>query len=225
MIRLICRFTIASMVLILLLIITARAIGSTNKPHALAMLDPGNCPQPCWHGIQPGMKVNYAQAILHGDPVLVSVEPTLQGKYADGVFAACWRRTLDTSWRGCIEPYHDEKRTQVNRIFLWPSQGGFRLGDLINSFGEPIATYTCPAIDGLETTLPKPYLGVSILFRNGISALAYKTKDPNKQRIYPNMLIHDLIYWPQSENLFSNSELQLWRGFGQLTMGSMPCGG
>jgi hypothetical protein len=226
MIRLVRNFTIASIVLLALLIIIARVIGGTNKLPALAMLDPGNCPQPCWHSIKPGMKVDYAKAILESDSLLLSVEPTLHGKYADGVFAACWQMILDTPWIGCIERYYnDEKNKGVERIFLWPSQGGLRLGDLINILGDPVATYSCPAISGLETTFPEPHLGVSVHFRNGISALAYKTKDPNQQRIDPNMLIHDLIYWTPIENFSRNFELQLWHGFAQLTTGSMPCGG
>lgn len=44
-----------------LLMVGARAIGATNPSPAVAILDPGNCPQPCWHGIQPG-KTTFEQA-------------------------------------------------------------------------------------------------------------------------------------------------------------------
>jgi hypothetical protein len=195
MIRLICRFTIASIVLILLLIITARAVGSTNKPPALAMLDPGNCPQPCWHGIQPGVTtMKQAHTILNNDPTLIDIRTPKE-------FGGCWRSISPALAIVCIGSGDNiGLKGLTYYVSQWPSQNSMQLGDAINLLGEPISTYSCPYIKGLKTTVPGPHWAVFVQFPPHIMAIAYKAEgtatSSNIPRISPEMIIHEMHSYP-----------------------------
>jgi hypothetical protein len=215
------RFTIASIVVFALLIVAARAIGSTNKPPALAILDPGDCLQPCWHGIRPGVTTFHdAKANLRADPdvrVVGEEEKEL-----------CWQMISKSGWAGCIESDGgpDQRTARVANIVVWLPQNTMRLGDMVSNFGDPKAVWVCLQIISITSTLPTPHSSVAPRFQNGISGIAYTTRNSrlgkNIVLADPNMNIFYLYYGPADRPISRGS--MSWRGFTQFVSEDKSCG-
>jgi hypothetical protein len=215
------RFTITSIVVLALLIVTARAIGSTNKPPAMAMLDPGDCPQPCWQGIRPGVTTFHdAKANLRADP-----DVRVVGEEANEM---CWRMISKNGWAGCIESDGgpDQRTARVAYIVVWLPQNAMRLGDMVSSFGNPKAAWVCLQINSITSTLPTPHSSVTPRFQNGISGMAYTTRNSrlgkNIVLADPNMNIFYMYYGP-ADRPISNIH-KPWRGFTQFVSDDKSCG-
>jgi hypothetical protein len=219
------RFTIASIVALSLLIVTARAIGSTNKPPALALLDPGDCPQPCWHGIQPGVtKMEAAKMVLKGETNLANISPPTENH------GGCWRTTTPVSWVICVGANSGAEKLpgRVDDITFWPSEGTLRLSDAVNLFGTPTSVYSCPTISGLKTNLAGPHRAITVMFGTYGTGVIYKpsglSDNPTATRVTLDMIVYDLTFVRASNfspNLIPQS--QRWRGFTRLPMGNYLC--
>jgi hypothetical protein len=223
--RLIRRVTLVSIILFAVLIIIARVIGSGNKPPALAMLDPGNCPQPCWHGIQPGITtVGKAVEGLSSDVDFDSTALTTNS----GRLRPCWRTASYGIWRVCIENV-EQLSDSVSFINLWPSQDGIRLGDAINVLGDPLSIYSCPANAGLRLDVSSQYTwSVFLVFRGSIRVTAYKSFDLSTDKyeipkVSPYMMIRDFSYYPD-QNFEAGAVYQTWRGFTRPSVRNYGCG-
>jgi hypothetical protein len=224
MIRLICRFTIASIVLLALLILVARVIGGRNKPAALAMLAPGNCPQPCWHGIQPGITtMEGARAILGADPAIEFVPPP-SPIVSEGL-ELCWHVKSAALSAGCMST-SGESGGQVAFLVIRLHQGAMRLGDIINLVGQPASISVCSSIERIISTLPRPHWSVYAISENHTAVEAYGTLYLANGffvwRIDPNMIVYDIVYSSPRANY--DSEDQKWRGFKQIIAEGYECG-
>jgi hypothetical protein len=199
------RFTIASIVVLALLIVAARAIGSTNTPPALAMLDPGDCPQPCWHGIRPGVTtVEEAKAILNATSI-----PSAIGYLDPNI--GCWKVSSanNTFWLVC--PGKPVVSNFIPDLELWPPEDTLRLGEVVSYYGKPIKTMSLDFDMGLDATVGhKQYKAVVLELESNVKVVAY-TKNLNDQRIDPKMVIYQLTLF--AGNVPFGCHLRNWHGF------------
>jgi hypothetical protein len=214
------RFTVASIVVVALLIATARAIGSTHKPPALAILDPGDCPQPCWHGIRPGVTtVAEATAILTADSNV--------GLYkVSDEASVCWN-VSQTFIVGCLWTTSSSTRPITNMI-IWFPQDALRLGDIVNLLGLPRTIQACPYITDVKTTLQGQQRAVRPEFTTNVGIVAYAPVEPYRNKKSPTadpfMIGYYLYYWSPVSTV-DKPNVQTWRGFRPVPAGTTDsCG-
>jgi hypothetical protein len=200
---LISRFTVASVVVFALLIVTARAIGSTNKPPALALLDPGDCPQPCWQGIRPGVTTFVqAKAILQADPVLSLRQ--------QDTITICWQKRRGQAHWGCIS---SDRVGRVARITVFLPEKAVQLGETLDLLGVPKYVLPCQFI-GRSQVISDPGIVMSMAFGANIWATLYKYSEHENLRMEPSMFISTLTYdAPANGNRGWDSIWKAWRGF------------
>lgn len=102
------------------------------------------CPQPCWHGIQPGSTtITNAYELLKADTALVdniNLGPPGRGVPPEQIL--CWSIVASPRWRGCIGR-NLTNAGPVNLIELSPPANVFTLGQAIALFDEPVAVEMC----------------------------------------------------------------------------------
>jgi hypothetical protein len=207
--RLLRNFIVASIAVLVLLIVVARVIGSTNKLPALAMLDPGNCPQPCWHGIRPGgTSYENAKEIILAD---FRASSTIE---AGEIYGICWH--LGAVWEGCAYSIQDsEQKKSVSSIIFKPLKDSIRLrsGDLINLFGTPVYKTACIVAPSGPIKIGST-LSTNLVFGRGeIILVGTQVTDPNSLMITETMLVSDIYFGESNNDQFMPPFWQSWRGF------------
>jgi hypothetical protein len=195
-------YTAASILAFALILLAVRVIGSRNQP-ATALLESGNCEQPCWHGIRPG-ETSFQQAttILQADS---SYNLSLTaGK------SLCWLSLKSTSWYGCTEGHGET----VQDVELSLPDGMLRLGDAIALFGMPIAARLC-----WFDSYSQDYVVARLRFEGSIEIEAFDPENPVEWRFAPEMTIIQVYYLSaESPRLPINGKQHLrWRGFTNTT--------
>ncbi len=157
------------------------SMSGRSKPFVVAQfLEPGNCAQPCWHGIQPG-KTTMAEArtILDADAGL-----ELQ---RDSVVSPEWRST-QAPWGVRVVGTYLVGDLDVAGISVLPD---VQLGDLVLAFGQPIGYRLQMMTDSAE--------GI-VYFENHIQAnvgmIYFALAPPYTEMLpfTPKMSIHHISY-------------------------------
>jgi hypothetical protein len=212
------RFTVASIVVLALLIVTARAIGSTNKPPALAILDPGDCPQPCWHGIRPGVTTSgQALALLEADSTLIKGTGI-----PDQIHFPFWYRISQKAWVLSIWINAHAPNVPVYRITHWLPHEALQLGDIINFLGTPVAITHCSEMSIPQAAISEKSWGAFLIFKGNIWATVYKPSRVNHHRLTPDMTVIGLYYYP-ADQLELVPSPPLWSDFTQWATSAAGC--
>src|SRR5258706_2102704 len=154
------KFLLKAFLFIAILVLVILAIQFSRRRElstAEILLNPGNCSQPCWWNIQPGVTTfERSSALLQADKSVVFISPP-------EVYAGCWRMGPNKSWTGCIRGDTLRSTTQLFAVHLWPPPDTLRLGEVISILGEPTYAESCLFLEGLDrsvTNLPAPYWGL-----------------------------------------------------------------
>ncbi|MCC7447713.1 MAG: hypothetical protein IT324_09865 [Anaerolineae bacterium] len=184
-----------------LLMVGVRAIDVTNPSPAVAILDPGNCSQPCWHGIQPG-KTTFGQ--------IKTLLRTDNGWFIhsyDQNHSLEWYMIASPDWYGSAyrnPPYADNPNTDypVQAVQLFFPEGSFQLHSAIALWGRPTAILLCSS--GI----------LWMFFKDNIEIMV--SYDPDTRRIDPSSFLISVIY--DDPSLESSYRLygQNWYGFTQI---------
>lgn len=184
-------------------IVTARATGSQGKPSPLvAIYEAGECPQPCFRGIRPGITTLFqADALIRTDSSLAVVESNTQH--------VCWTRSFSTSQDGgCALSYAGRVDGLVDEITIAIPEGTLKLGHLIQALGDPVGIDKCG-------NLISPY----VVFKGGTLVWFHDIWRAG-ERFDPNLSIGGILYrrsYP-GEEIFNSP----WRGFAKID--PVPCG-
>jgi hypothetical protein len=201
----------AAMIVALVLIMTAmRLIGGwAAQPAAAAILDPGSCPQPCWHGIQPGKTTfRQAQAIFRASPDRI----TLPNDY---LTSTSMRFTLDTRWYGQVYRLGDTASNLDNSlqfIILQPPANTMRLGDALLLFGEPLASVLCPSWPVYPPQSGSRIYKGNVFFQGNIEA----TVVSGESRFDPHMPVTSITYLYPADEPPYRFDTPPWRGFARV---------
>ena len=191
---LICTFAIIAVLSILSF--ASRLLGArTEPPAAIALLDSGDCPQPCWHGIRPGVTtIDEAKALLRIDKTVTRVEQT--------ELQLCWQlpeRLATEDGRSCLFR-HAESR-QVTSLGLSISSDAMQLGDAFLLFGSP------RWIDGCQE---QPL--TILYFDRGTYIFLAPSLQTQSWRLRPEMTVLQIGYFDEG-GFKQRGYLPRWQGF------------
>jgi hypothetical protein len=197
-----------------LIMVAIRLVGGWSAPSAaVAILDLGTCPQPCWFGIQPG-KTTFRQALAIFEANHAQI--VLPSSY---IYANTIRFTLDTGWSGWIKTSTDEGGTLLNLdmsiqyLVLQPPANSLRLGDAVTLFGEPLVSTLCPStrINPSSGKFYPLYEG-SLFFQGNIGVATIS----DESRFDPQMPVEKIAYiYPADEPPY-RFDTPPWRGFARV---------
>lgn len=139
----------ASLTIVLIVsMLSARLIGSRNKIPGAAIFDPGDCPQPCWHGIQPGKTtLDEAEAILRADPLFSDIrreQPVVR-------FDLDWTINSNPIYFGGIRAENNVV-TKIWIMSYW-LHDGVPLTDAMLALGSPQSISVCDGVSGRHATM------------------------------------------------------------------------
>ncbi len=198
-------YTAALALTLITLLVTTRVVGGTIRPPAIAMFQAQQCgPEPCWHGIQPGVTtIEQAKAILSADRALVAD----LGFYFDN----CWYFVPFPSWKICLGPLHGFSSDVITYVYVRfeSAPEAPRLGDMLPLFGEPVASKLCWYRFGVGVNNSRSFVGADVYFENGVYTGAYDPQQPNSTRPDPNMALFLVTYAHRDRR----PDLPFWRGF------------
>jgi hypothetical protein len=121
-----------------------RLAGRLGRPPDRAILNPGACSLPCWHGIRPSATtLTQAETIIRADQTL-----RINTYTADTL---CWQIQSDTFVQGCAYTFKNvgADNNLVEIINLVPRSNAFHLGDAVSFFGLPVAAQpSCISTNG-----------------------------------------------------------------------------
>jgi hypothetical protein len=199
---------------LLTLAIARPRIMATAGTEAMQMVNPGDCAQPCWQGIQPGKTtLKQAQAILTAADMAVT-----QSNYIDATgrttYQLCWQRAQKPYWKGCVStsnnPYPDGVVQDID--FLYPE---ITLGEAVQVFGDPLGTrlyWRTDTMDGI------------VYFRGNVQAdigLIYVAMTDRLRAFDPHMQIVRLSYIRPDQA--PGCKPYPWHGFGPPSLNSWKC--
>jgi hypothetical protein len=192
-----------------LLLYGTRIVGYATRSPGNAIVDAGNCSQPCWHGIQPGTTtLDRAQAAVLSDNRVnfVQVAPRFDNE-------ACWETLTDPAWLACTVFLYGARTAQrIQLIHIDPPQGALRLGDAVALFGEPVAASLCwwnMNIAGM----PNYFLRGRVFFKGNVEAWVYDLKQPLVRHYTPDMIVFTLRYHYPAEEPPYPFDAPHWPGF------------
>jgi hypothetical protein len=186
-------------ILLIVLILSARLVGSRNKVPGAAIFDPGNCPQPCWHGIQPGKTtLDEAEAILRADPLFSDIrreQPVVR-------FHLDWTINSNPVYYGGV---HAENNV-ITKIWIIISpintHDGVPLMDAILAIGSPQSIFTCIGMSAR---------GSIVKFSEKLTLTAWFVGEAIN---LDNWSFVETAYYTSGEIEPEDYSMQRWRGFG-----------
>jgi hypothetical protein len=188
------------------LITVVEAMGGLIKSPAAALMQAYRCePQPCWHGIRPGMTtLEQARAVMDADS---SFAASL-GIYKE----RCWHVVAAPSWKACFGPLLAAGSELTGYVYLRfiSAADAPRLGDALTVMGAPLASKVCFYRLGIEPDGFRPIVGADLYFKNGVYAGAYDPRQPGNFHLNPNMTVF-LVSYVHFESY--NLNAPRWRGF------------
>jgi hypothetical protein len=195
-------YTATSILAFGLIFAAIRVVGGRNQS-TTALLEAGNCEQPCWHSIQPG-KTSFRQATT-----ILKADSTYNVSQTAGK-TLCWFSLKSASWYGCTDGHGET----VQDIELSLPDGMLQLGDVIALFGLPIAARLC-----WFDSYTQDYVVARLLFEGNIEVEAFDRENPVQWRFDPEMTIIQIYYLSaDSPRLPTNGKQSLrWRGFTNMT--------
>jgi hypothetical protein len=139
----------ASLTIVLCIsMLSARLIGSRNKVPGAAIFDPGDCSQPCWHGIQPGKTtLDEAEAILRADPLFSDIrreQPVVR-------FDLEWTINSNPIYGGGVRAENNVV-TKIWIMSYW-LHDGVPLTDAMLALGSPQSISVCSGPSGRHATM------------------------------------------------------------------------
>jgi hypothetical protein len=179
-----------------------RLAGGLSTPPDRAILNPGACSQPCWHGIHPNATtLAQAEAILRTDKTL-----RINAYTGDTL---CWQMQSDTFAQGCAYTFKNlgANNNWITIINLMPHENAFRLGDAVNIFGLPVAVEpSCLGING------------NVYFSGNIIAVT----PTGLTDFSPGTLVVYLSF-VTTQTPWYNTRTPRWHGFDIYRDGKSPC--
>jgi hypothetical protein len=195
-------YTLSILLSLVLLLVTARAVGGAIRTSNFALFQGHQCsPEPCWHGIQPGITtIAQARAILAADHDLAANLAT----YYDN----CWYVVSIPSWKICIGPLLGEHGDVIDYVYLRfeSAQEAPHLGDVLTLFGEPVGSKLCWYRFGVGNN--RSFIGADVYFENGLYVGAYNAHEPDSFRLDPNRTVFLVSYARRYR-----PRIPGWRGF------------
>jgi hypothetical protein len=192
-----------------LIIAAIRLIGGWAVLPAAAILDPRACPQPCWHGIQPG-KTTFRQALA-----IFKANPDRIALPDDYLTRLSIHFTLDTHWCGQVDRWDEAVSnldTPLQFIVLKPPANTMRLGDAVILFGEPLASVLCPTgMANLSGKVSRLYRG-RVFFQGNIEVSFFS----DESRFDPQMPVEMITYYYPAGEPPYRFDTPPWRGFARV---------
>ncbi len=203
--------TALSVAAFILLLFGTHIIGYATRSPGNAIVDAGDCQQPCWRGIQPGtttLDKARASVTAYNQVSFAQVEPRFDNE-------ACWETLTESAWRACtVFLYGARSAQRIQLIHIDPPQGALLLGDAVALFGEPVAASLCwwnMNIAGM----PNYFLRGRVFFSGNIEAWVYDLKQPMVRHYTPDMIVFTLRYhYPAAEPPYQ-FDTPRWPGFKQ----------
>src|SRR5262249_28062252 len=112
-------------------------------------------PQPCWHGIHPGITpIEEAEALIRSDKSLAIDEQSSDRSFGE----LCWRGLPSTQERGCFF------RSWLPLSFPTAPSGSHQstFGDAVNMFGAPTAVQVCYDVETEHKIFVALYFGDTV---------------------------------------------------------------
>jgi hypothetical protein len=196
-----------------LIMVTIRLIGGrAAPPAAVAILDPGACPQPCWHGIRPGETTfRQAQVLLEANHDQIVLP-------ANAVVRNLMSFTQSAGWSGWIERWPGESQplsnidAPIQYIRLQPPPNTLQLGDALLLFGEPLASDLCPSWPVYPPRVGfRTYMG-SVFFQSNIDV----TVVSGESRFDPHTPVTSITYFYPADEPPYRFDMPPWRGFARV---------
>jgi hypothetical protein len=187
----------AAIVLIALLLILPDIVESPARD--AARLQTGDCAQPCWRGIRPGVTtLDEAEAILRDDAAL---EITKEDDRVCG-------QSSSPFWQICADT-QAATVTRLNWILSVSGDERVFLSDAIAAFEEPLAAKLCNRLDTWHSV---------VVFNGNVVVIAYggsvMTNEP--RRFAPDQRVEQVLYY--AEGMTPPRYMQdtpPWRGYGE----------
>lgn len=176
---------------------------------AVRLLAPGNCTQPCWHGIQPGKTtLDQAEAILRADRTLALETNSYSDPFGKLHYQLCWSRTVAPRWEGCASRRGSSNANDpIDDIVLIPD---IRLGEAVQVLGKPT---------GIQLLLGTDTIDADVYFRGSIrvdAGMIYSAMMPSYvYQLTPYKQITRVTYFRPEQQ--PRCKPHPWRGFGTPT--------
>lgn len=196
--------------LFVFLIAGARLAGTAASIPAAAALDTGECSQPCWQGIEPGVTwINRAQGILAAregnvEDVQFPVIPHLGTGHV-----LCWAINETPPWSGCA--IRRPTSASITLVDLRLPIGALRLGEAMMLFGMPRAAEVCRSRFSGEIFGRVHFETFIEISARGMIALT-----PSGPRLDPHMSVTMVRYHRPSEIPPYRFDMTAWRGFSMM---------
>lgn len=175
----------------------ARAIGTQDKPSVVAILDSGDCPQPCWQGIQPG------KTTLREARTLVASGSMWGAASYDSNGRLTWEMASPGGWRSIATGSRYSSRSTIQTIELIPPRGAVKLGDIVTNFDNPLRMRYCD-----RNRTPDH---IHLFFDGSVEVIAINTEGNAIDRLDPDLLIRSIRYHsPGTANSYNAVD---WEGF------------
>jgi hypothetical protein len=198
--------------LALVMMVAAAVYAGGRKEWSASMraFDPGDCAQPCWHGIQPGKTtLDQAEAFLRADNRLLVTSSIITGASSRQRVIICWHAP---SKSGCATgPADSPDRFVDDLVFDDPN---LTLEEAIMLFGEPIGIRLLPRTDTSDAI---------VYFNGNVEVWIYMIDSAywsEPRSFAPSMRSSRVIY----ESPFgAKCRLYPWRGFRPPARDSWKC--
>lgn len=180
-----------------ILLLGVHIVGGLARSKLIAMLDPGNCESPCWHGIRPGVTTfEEAVQLFHADQSFdTDLMLDLDTKH-------CWTTINPPGWAVCATTSKYDPQGPIQRLWLTHASPNPHLGDVMVLFGQPIGSRAVRDGNGFYGD---GSLDVTLMFGGNVTATIRTWKLP----LNPNMEIQRLDLFEIQPYL----RLEPWRGF------------
>jgi hypothetical protein len=154
-------------------------------------------PQPCWHGIRPGVTtMAEAEEIIRNDPSFCNIAKSPKENIL------VWDTVDDPLTGGSIHAMY-KSRIIAGIYIRFSEKAIITLAELIDIYGQPLGLHF------VDTTGPVAD-GIFILFEKNVTGHVYDIENPRNRALYPETPIRQIMYLVWRGEL---DELHSWTGF------------